>query len=85
LLFVVHCQRRFTGIFHGGRQFLQLKIHDPFFGLKINLSYLHWRGTGLEAVWCFEVRCLKTQNSLHIRLPPIQEKLELEAIKKEKK
>ncbi len=43
-------ERRFTGIFHGGRKFLQFKIHDPFFGLKRNLSSLHCRGTGLEAI-----------------------------------
>jgi hypothetical protein len=85
LLFVVHCQRRFIGIFHGGRQILQFKIHDPFFGLKKSLSYLHGRGTSLQAVWSFEVKCLKTQNGLHIGPPSIQEKLELEAIKKEKK
>jgi hypothetical protein len=28
--------RRFTGIFHGGRKFLHFKIHDPFIGLKKN-------------------------------------------------
>jgi hypothetical protein len=45
---------RFTRIFHGGSKFLQFKIHDPFFGLKRNLSSLHWRRTGLEAIGCFE-------------------------------
>jgi len=65
-------ERRFTGIFHGGRKFLQFRIHDPFFGLKRNLSSLHWRGTGLETIWCFEVRRLKTQNGLQIGRPPIQ-------------
>jgi hypothetical protein len=70
---------------HGGRKFLQFKTHDPFFGLKRNLSSLHCRGTGLEAVWCFEGRCLKTQNGLQIGPPPVQEKSKLEAIKKEKK
>jgi hypothetical protein len=73
-------ERRFTGIFHGGRKFLQFKIHDTFFGLKRNLSSLHWRGTGLEAIRCFEVRRLKTQNGLEIGPSPIQEKLELEVI-----
>ncbi len=62
-------ERRFTGIFHGGRKFLQFKIHDPFFGLKRNLSSLHWRGTGLEAI---EVRHLKTKNGLQIGPPLIQ-------------
>jgi hypothetical protein len=70
-------ERRFTGIFHGGRKFLQFKIHDTFFGLKRNLSSLHWRGTGLEAIRCFEVRRLKTQNGLEIGPSPIQGKLEL--------
>jgi len=65
-------ERRFIGIFHGGRKFLQFRIHDPFFGLKRNLSSLHWRGTGLEAIWCFEVRRLKTQNGLQSGPPPIQ-------------
>jgi hypothetical protein len=43
-------ERKFTGIFHGGSKFLQFKIHDPFFGLKRNLSSLDWRGIRLEAI-----------------------------------
>jgi hypothetical protein len=74
-------ERRFTGILDVGRKFLQFKIHDPFFGLKRKLLFLHWRGTVLEAIWCFEVKRLKIQNGLQIGPSSIQEKLELEAIK----
>jgi hypothetical protein len=40
----------YRNVFHGGRKFLHLKIHDPFFELKKTLSSLHWKRTNLEAI-----------------------------------
>jgi hypothetical protein len=77
-------ERRFTGIFHGGRKFLHFKIGDPFFGLKKNIIIFTlekdqsvFRGdtpqnTAWPQDWTFSCTIFF-------------EKLELEVIKKKKK
>lgn len=68
ICYLLSIVREKTGIFHGGRRFLHLKICGPFFGLKKESSSLHWRRT----ILCFQVTHLKTQIGLKIGPSPIQ-------------